>query len=142
MKNDICWCKKLIKTTRDKRSGGYVAISQTFVRSIYLQNLKYSIRKRACIFNFILVSILSIILILSVKEQGMVWCGVVCVYVCVDWRGRLLNRQNLLSVTKVICQQPLKAWQKLFVNGWPLMMMAVFLLCIVHIYFCFVLYIV
>ena len=128
---------KANKNNKRQRSGGYVAISQTFVRSIYLQNLKYSIKKRACIFNFILVSILSIILILSVKEQG-----VVCVHVCVDWRGRLLNRQNLLSITKVICQQPLKAWQKLFVNGWPLMMMAVFLLCIVYIYFCFVLYIV
>ena len=46
----------------------------------YLQNLKYSV-KRAGIFHLILVGILSI-LILSVF---------------------LLNRQNLLSMTKVIC---------------------------------------
>ena len=72
---------KANKNNKRQRSGGYVAISQTFVRSIYLQNLKYSIKKRACIFNFILVSILSIILILSVKEQGVVWCGV-CACVC------------------------------------------------------------
>ena len=57
----------------------------------YLQNLKYNV-KWTCIFHLILVGILSI-LILSVKNRV---------------GGRvLLNKQNLFSVTKVICRQSL-----------------------------------
>ena len=56
----------------------------------YLQNFKYNV-KRVYIFHLILVGIPSI-LILSVKNTGWVF---------------LLNRQNPLSVTKVICRQSL-----------------------------------
>ena len=82
--------KKLIKTTRNKRSGG--SILQNFYNmclQILLQNLKYNINW-ACIFYLILVSILSI-LILSIYEQRVFFFF-------------LLNGQNLLSMTKVICQ--------------------------------------
>ena len=47
--------------------------------------------KKACIFHLVLVGIPSV-LILSVKNKGS---------------GGLLNEQNLLSMTKVICQQSL-----------------------------------
>ena len=60
----------------------------------YLQNLKYNV-KRICIFHLILFDILSILIsILSVKNR--------------DGLGGVLNRQNPLSVTKVICRQSLK----------------------------------
>ena len=59
----------------------------------YLQNLKYHV-KRGCIFHLILLGI-PYILILSVKNRGEV--------------GDLLNGQNSLSVTKVICQQSLNS---------------------------------
>ena len=67
------------------RSGG--SILQIFIIKKYLQNLKYN-AKRMCIFHLFLVGIPSI-LILSVKNRG--------------WG--LLNRENLLIVTKVICRQ-------------------------------------
>ena len=59
----------------------------------YLENLKYNV-KRACMFHLILFGILSI-LIFSVKNRGV---G--------DARrggGGLINGQNPLSMTKVIC---------------------------------------
>ena len=80
--------KKLIKTTRNKRSGG--SILQNFYNMYFqmlIQNLKYNINW-ACIFYLILVGILSI-LILSIYEQRVFFF--------------LLNGQNLLSMTKVIC---------------------------------------
>ena len=52
---------KLIKTTRNKRSG--VCILQILIRSTF----KYNVKK-ACIFHLILVGILSI-LILAVKNR-------------------------------------------------------------------------
>ena len=51
------------------------------------QNLKYNV-KQACIFDLILVDFPSS-LILSVKNRGR--------------QGFLLNRQNLLCMTNVIC---------------------------------------
>ena len=60
----------------------------------YLENLKYNV-KRACMFHLILFGILSI-LIFSVKNRGVGDAR----------RGRgggLLNGQNPLSMTKVIC---------------------------------------
>ena len=58
----------------------------------YLQNLlKYNV-KMACIFHLILLGIFSI-LILPVKNKEVGAC--------------LLNGQNLLNVTKVICRQSL-----------------------------------
>ena len=69
-----------------------VYILQIFIRSTYIQNLKYNV-KTVCIFHLILVDILSILL-LSVKNRGVVG-------------GGLLNGQNPLSVTKVICRQSL-----------------------------------
>ena len=71
-----------------------VYILQIFIRSTYIQNLKYNV-KTVCIFHLILVDILSILL-LSVKNRGVVVGG-----------GGLLNGQNPLSVTKVICRQSL-----------------------------------
>ena len=59
--------------------------------------MKYNV-KMACIFHLILVSILSI-LTLSVKNRG--------------WFFFLLNRQNPLSMTEVICRQTLKTFIKL-----------------------------
>ena len=59
--------------------------------SSYLQNFKYNVKK-VCIFQLILVGIPSIF-ISSVKNRGV--------------RGGLLNKQNLLSVTEVICRQSL-----------------------------------
>ena len=59
--------QKLIKTTRNKRSGG--SILQIFLRKVHVQNLKYNI-KGVCIFHLILVGILSI-LILSAKTRGV-----------------------------------------------------------------------
>ena len=55
--------------------------------SSYLQNFKYNVKK-VCIFELILVGIPSIF-ILPVKNRGV--------------GGGLLNKQNLLSVTKVTC---------------------------------------
>ena len=68
----------------------------------YLQNLKYN-AKMMCMFHLIMVSIPSS-LIFSAKNRVRV-----CMCVCVCYgRGRgvgvVLNRQNPLSVTKVICQ--------------------------------------
>ena len=57
----------------------------------YLQNLKYNI-KRGCIFRTILVGI-PFLLVLSIKNRG--------------WGFFLLNKQNLLGATKVICRQSL-----------------------------------
>ena len=54
----------------------------------YLQNLKYNVN-RGCIFHLILVGIPST-LILSIKNRGL------------GGRG-LLNRQDPLRLTKVIC---------------------------------------
>ena len=73
---------KLIKTTRNKRSGG--CILQSFVKK-YLQNFKYNI-KRACIFQLTLGGILSIFILLVNNREGV------------------LNGQNPLSVTKVTCR--------------------------------------
>ena len=56
----------------------------------------------ACIFHLILVSILSI-LTLSVKNRG--------------WFFFLLNRQNPLSMTEVICRQTLKTFIKLVLTS-------------------------
>ena len=64
------WCKDWYKTTRSKRSGGS---SYKFLYKNYLQNLKYNVNG-GCIFHFILVGILSI-LILSVKNIGQGWSG-------------------------------------------------------------------
>ena len=64
-----------------------VYILQMFIRGTF----KTWIIKRGCIFHSILVGI-PFILILSVKNRG---------------RGGLLNGQNPLSVTKVICRQSL-----------------------------------
>ena len=50
-----------------------VYILQIFIRSTYIQNLKYNV-KTVCIFHLILVDILSILL-LSVKNRGVVWGG-------------------------------------------------------------------
>ena len=61
-----------------------------YLTKTYLQNLKYNI-KRGCIFHSILVGV-PFVLILSVQNRE---------------GGRLLNRQNPLSVTKVICWQSL-----------------------------------
>ena len=72
-----------------------VSYLEIFIKK-YLQNLKYN--ARACIFHFILISIVSIV-ILSVKNRGWGKGG---------RGGGLLNEQNLLSVTKVICRQSLK----------------------------------
>ena len=63
----IAVMQKLIKTTKIKTSGGSI-LFQVFIRCIYVQNLKYNI-KRACIFHLILAGILSI-LILSVENEG------------------------------------------------------------------------
>ena len=63
----IAVMQKLIKTTKIKISGGSI-LFQVFIRCIYVQNLKYNI-KRACIFHLILAGILSI-LILSVENEG------------------------------------------------------------------------
>ena len=60
----------------------------------YLKILEYSV-KRTSIFHLILVGILSIF-ILPVKNRG--------------WFFFLLNGQNPLRVTKVICQQSLTSW--------------------------------
>ena len=57
----------------------------------YLQNLKYNI-KRGCIFHLILVGI-PFVLILSIKNRG---AGRVFI---------MLNGQNPLSITKIICRQ-------------------------------------
>ena len=88
-------CKKwyllmenLIKITKNKRSSD--CILQFVIRSSYLQNLKYSV-KRTCIFLLILVGILSI-LILFVKNRGV--------------EGFWLNGHNPLSVMKVTCRSP------------------------------------
>ena len=59
--------------------------------------MKYNV-KMACIFHLILVSILYF-LTLSVKNRG--------------WFFFLLNRQNPLSMTEVICRQSLKTLIKL-----------------------------
>ena len=72
--------------------------SQLYLTNFYkkfLQNLKHNV-KRACTFHLVLVGILSI-LIFSVKNR----IGI----------GRLLNGQNPLSVTKVICRQSLSVHQ-------------------------------
>ena len=68
----------------------------------HLQNLKYNV-KRAYIFHLNLVGILSI-LILSIKNMGR------------GGRAGLLNRQNMLSVAKVICRQSLNYCKK--ANNW------------------------
>ena len=68
-----------------------MALSYIFLQKFF-QNLKSNV-KRACIFLLILVDILSI-LILSVKNR--------------EWGEGFLNKQNPLSVTKVICRQSLK----------------------------------
>ena len=59
---------------------------------------KFSYVKRACTFHLISACILSI-LILTVKNRGWVF---------------LLNRQNLLSMTEVICRQSLDIIQSVF----------------------------
>ena len=87
VENDICWCKSSYKTTRNKRSGG--CILQIFIRSSF--KTWNTMSKRVCIFHLFLVGIPSI-LILSIKNRWEVG-------------GGLLNGQNLLSVTKVICWQ-------------------------------------
>lgn len=59
---------KLIKTTKNKRSGGWIL--QSFVKK-YLQNLKYNI-KRACIFQLTLGAIPSIfILFVNNRERAV-----------------------------------------------------------------------
>ena len=88
---------KLIKTKRNKRSGG--CILQIFIKS----TLKYN-EKKVSIFHFILVGIQSI-LILSIKNRGRGWFF-------------LLNIQNLLSMTKVICWQSYKLWQDCLHDIW------------------------
>ena len=78
-----------------------MALSHKFYKK-YLQNLKYNV-KRTRIFHLILFGILSI-LILSVKNSGEGGGG--------GGGGGgeeiLLNGQNPLSVTKVICRQSLR----------------------------------
>ena len=82
----------IIKTTRNKRSGGFHLTNFCKIPpKTYLQNIKHNI-KGPGIFQLILVVILSI-LILSIKKRGL---GV-----------HLLNGENPLSVTKVICRQSL-----------------------------------
>ena len=66
----------------------------------YLQNLKHNIKWR-CIFHSILVGML-FILTLSVRNRER------------EGRG-LLNGQNLLSMEKVICNNPL-AWSKVCIK--------------------------
>ena len=61
--------------------------------------------------TFELVCILSI-LILSVKDRGGGVAG----------GGGMLKGQNLLSVTKVICQQSLNFWLKILVDKLNLVM--------------------
>ena len=63
--------------------------------------------------TFELVCILSI-LILSVKDRGDGVGG--------DGGGGLLKGQNLLRVTKVICQQSLNFWLKILVDKLNLVM--------------------
>ena len=65
---------------------------------VYVQNLKYNI-KGACIFHFIFVGILSILIlsIMNMEEGG---------------RG-LLNKENLLSTTKVISRHPVHLGENL-----------------------------
>ena len=67
-----------------------VAVSYKIFKK-YHQNLKYNVKK-LCISHLLLVGILSI-LQLSINNSGGV--------------GVLLNGQNLLNVTKFICQQSL-----------------------------------
>ena len=76
--------KKLIKTTRNKRSGG--SILQIFKTCTF--KTWNTIQKGACIFLLILVDTL----ILSVKNRGHGGVG----------GGALLKRQNFLSMMKVI----------------------------------------
>ena len=80
-------CKKMIfaniKTDVKQEIKVLVAVSYNFPQKHLLCSVK-----RGCIFNLILVGIPSS-LILSVKNIGV--------------RGFLLNGQNLLSMTKVIC---------------------------------------
>ena len=46
----ICWCKKLIKTTRNKRSGGSIYL--TIFYKTYLQNVKYNMKGACSYFSF------------------------------------------------------------------------------------------
>ena len=75
-----------IKTDVKQEIKELLAVSYNFTE-VPSQNLKYNV-KEACIFNLILVDIPSS-LILSVKNR--------------EKQGFLLNRQNLLSMTNVIC---------------------------------------
>ena len=84
-----------MKTTRHKRSGGF---SYKFQHLDVPSKLEIN-TKGACIFHLILVGIL-LILILSFKNR-------VVVVVVRGGGGWLLNGQNPLSMTKVICRQPL-----------------------------------
>ena len=68
------------------------------IRTGYLASKKFLNTKGACVLHLILVGILSI-LILSVKSREGGGGGV---------EGLLLNGQNPLSVTKVICRQSLR----------------------------------
>ena len=75
-----------IKTDVKQEIKELLAVSYNFTE-VPSQNLKCNV-KEACIFNLILVDIPSS-LILSVKNRGK--------------QGFLLNSQNLLSMTNVIC---------------------------------------
>ena len=85
VKEDICWCKSYCITTRNKLSGGCVL--QIFTRSTFKTwNKMY--KEHVFLFDF-----------------GWSW------YCLLGTGGRgvgLLNGQNLLSVTKVICRWSLK----------------------------------
>ena len=75
-----------IKTDVKQEIKELLAVSYNLTEVPY-RNLKYNV-KQACSFNLILVEIPSS-LILSVKNRGR--------------QGILLNSQNLLSMTNVIC---------------------------------------
>ena len=75
-----------VKTNVKQQQIKDLAVYLKFFYKKYLQNLQHNV-KRVYIFHLILVGIPSS-MILSVKKRGV---------------GGLLNRKNLLSVTKVIC---------------------------------------
>ena len=62
----ICWCKKLIKTTRNKRSDGSSYLKSLY--KTYLQNLR---SKGACIFHLILVGIFYLSIMKVVCQQSI-----------------------------------------------------------------------
>ena len=111
MKNYICWwqvVKAGLYNAKQQEINKLVAVSYKFLQKIHLKLDMQSEKGMYFSFSFGWYSIQLDILSVRHQEQVCVCvcvcaCARACVCVCVCVWG-VISRQNLLSVTKVICQ--------------------------------------